>query len=240
MATDIKAECITATKMLSVLFAAVSLLLNRPPSLGLGAQQRDVGISGPPETSAKCPLSGEKQTSNAQGPPGRPLKRKLDVTAMRQVPFPITLQAAIRSRLGVSASPSGNGWVTDVSEASESEKTNSQRSLNQNVRGAKTPDMLPASDVVRALLRFRFDPQYRGKRRVPIRILAAMVGLSHETLYEIMRAKTASECTRAKLTWALKAIAEGRLRFRRSGQRWGAEGEAVSLFRPITRDPISP
>jgi hypothetical protein len=188
----------------------------------------------------KCPLSGEKQTSNAQGPPGRPLKRKLDVTAMQQVPFPIKLQAAIRTRLGASASPCGNGWVTDVSEASESEKTNSRSPRRRLPFPVFGPSPMAAADVVRALRRYRYDSAFRGAHRVPIRVLAGLVGVSHETLYETMRIGTASEGTRAKLTWALKAIAEGRLRFRRRGQHWELEGESASLFRPRTRDPISP
>jgi hypothetical protein len=40
---------------------------------------------------------------------------------------------------------------------------------------------------VRALRRFRYDPEFRGAKRVPIRVLAALLGLSHTTLYESMR-----------------------------------------------------
>src|SRR5262249_41379296 len=89
------------------------------------------------------------------------------------------------------------------------------------------PSIPPASDVARTLLRFRYDPAFRGERRVPIRALAAFIGVSHETLYRSMRVGTASECTRAKLTWALRDIAEGRLPFRRRGQRWEPEGHSL-------------
>jgi hypothetical protein len=152
--------------------------------------------------------------------------------------LPPRLEAIIRSRLGQPLSPNENAWVTDVSEASEFEKANSRSP--RRTKQCATPGPQPAADVVRALRRYRYDPEFRGARRVPIRTLATWVGLSHETLYQAMRAGTASECTRAKLTWALKAIAEERLRFCRRGQCWAAEGEAVSLFGPSKRDPISP
>jgi hypothetical protein len=152
------------------------------------------------------------------------------------VPLPWKLQAAIRSRLGLPASASGNAWVTDESEASEFRKTNSHSPRPKKIAAPFGPPLLSAADVVRALLRFRYDPAFRGERRVPIRTLAAWVGLSHETLYEAMRAGTASECTRAKLTWALRAMAEGRLRFRRRGQHWEPQGESVSIFQATARD----
>jgi hypothetical protein len=103
----------------------------------------------------------------------------------------------------------------------------SHRPRKINTSPGLAPSILPASDVVRALLRFRYDREFRGQRRVPIRTLATFVGLSHETLYQAMRVGTASECTRAKLTWALRDIAEGRLRFRRRGQRWEPEGHSL-------------
>jgi hypothetical protein len=102
----------------------------------------------------------------------------------------------------------------------------SHRPRKINTSPGLAPSILPASDVVRALLRFRYDREFRGQRRVPIRTLATFVGLSHETLYQAMRVGTASECTRAKLTWALRDITEGRLRFRRCCQRWEPEGHS--------------
>jgi hypothetical protein len=159
------------------------------------------------------------------------VKRKLNVTAMRQVPFPITLQAAIRSRLGLPSLPGGNGSPqTGESEASDVEKPYS-RSLRRN-KACTTirPKPLPSVDVVRALRRYRYDSTFRGQRRVPIRTLAAMVGLSYETLYQTIRSGRASERTRSKLSWAITAINDGRLRFSRRRQTWEPEGPAVSLF----------
>jgi len=149
------------------------------------------------------------------------------------VPLPWKLQAAIRLRLGLPALPRGSEVPqARESEASDFEKPYPRSPRRRETRTSLVPKLLPAADVVRTLLRFRYDPAFRGERRVPIRTLATFVGLSHETLYQAMRVGTASECTRAKLTWALKDIAEGRLRFRRRGQRWEPEGH--SLFSAST------
>jgi hypothetical protein len=137
------------------------------------------------------------------------------------VPLPEKLQATIRSRLGPLqiADGSPTGWQTEP-EPSESEKTPSRARCRKTGVSRMTQSPPPGADIVRALRRFRYDPAFRGERRVPIKTLAGLVGLSHETLYAAMRRGNASEQARAKLTWALKAIAEGRLWFRRRGQVW--------------------
>jgi hypothetical protein len=154
------------------------------------------------------------------------------------VPLPLRLQAAIRSRLGLPALPGGS-HVPQArgSEASDIEKTYPRSQRPRKPPATFGPSLLPATDVVRVLLRFRYDPAFRGERRVPIRTLATFVGLSHETLYQAMRAGTASECARAKLTWALADILDGRLRFRRRGQRWEPEGNP--LFQPSKSNRLS-
>jgi len=88
-----------------------------------------------------------------------------------------------------------------------------------------SPAMLPRADIARTLLRYRYDREFRGPRRVPIKTLAGYVGLSHETLFQAMRGKI-SDVTRAKLSWAIVAIAKGRLRFHRHGQVWQIETTA--------------
>ena len=88
--------------------------------------------------------------------------------------------------------------------------------------------MLPDAEIVRTLMRYRYDREFRGERRVPIKTLADCVGLSHETLYQAMQGSI-SERTRAKLSWAMVAIAAGQLRFRRRGQRWVRELDAGSF-----------
>lgn len=42
-------------------------------------------------------------------------------------------------------------------------------------------------EIVRALRRFRYDPEFRGAKRVPIRALADLAGVTHMTVYEAMR-----------------------------------------------------
>src|SRR5262249_61459361 len=82
--------------------------------------------------------------------------------------------------------------------------------------------MCSDAEINRALRRYRFDRQFRGPRRVPIKTLADFIGLSHETLFQAMRGSV-SDRTRAKLSWAIVAIDEGRLSFRRNGQQWKCE-----------------
>jgi hypothetical protein len=91
--------------------------------------------------------------------------------------------------------------------------------------------MLSDAEINRALRRYRFDRQFRGPDRVPIKTLADFVGLSHETLFQAMRGNI-SDVTRAKLSWAIVAIADGRLRFRRHRQVWQMEIGPGTLIKP--------
>jgi hypothetical protein len=108
--------------------------------------------------------------------------------------------------------PSGGKWTLR-------ERHDQQRALQP------TPSLLTDAEIVRALRRFRYDPEFRGPKRVPIRVLAATVGLSHTRIYWAMRPdlprrpRKISECTRVRLSWAIAAIAAGRLRFHRLGRR---------------------
>jgi hypothetical protein len=108
-----------------------------------------------------------------------------------------------------------------------------------------TPGLLTDAEIARALSAFRFSSEFRGQKRVPIRALAGLTGLSHMTLYEAMRPdlptrpRRISETTRIKLSFAINAINGGRLRFRRHGQTWDAEGAAVWTFEPRHRRRIT-
>jgi hypothetical protein len=82
--------------------------------------------------------------------------------------------------------------------------------------------MLPDAEIARTLMRYRYDRAFRGERRVPIQTLGDYIGLSHETVYQAMRGKI-SDVTRAKLSWAIVAIADGRLRFRSHRRVWQIE-----------------
>jgi hypothetical protein len=93
-----------------------------------------------------------------------------------------------------------------------------------------TSDLLTDDQIVRCLRRFRFDPEFRGTRRVPLRALAELAGLSHQTVYQAMRPdlrtrpRRISDLTRIKLSGAIREILAGRLRFRRRRQVWEIEG----------------
>ena len=137
--------------------------------------------------------------------------------------IPPRLGAIIRSRLGTSAPPPEDAPSTvDRRDPSEIRGgTYRPRRAHENHVDAPCV-MLSDGEIVRALRRFRYDPAFRGERRVPIKTLADCVGLSHETVYQAMRGKI-SDVTRAKLSWAIVAIADGRLRFRRHRQVWQME-----------------
>jgi hypothetical protein len=94
--------------------------------------------------------------------------------------------------------------------------------------------MLSRAEIKRTLLRYRYDREFRGPRRVPIKTLADYVGLSHETLFQAMRGSI-SDVTRAKLSWAIVAIADGRLRFRRHRQVWQVENRDAYNHRAFVK-----
>lgn len=164
--------------------------------------------------------------------------------------IPPRLEALIRSRLGVSAPAAGTSpWQIDRYDPSEirggtyrprrvrenlayppcvmlsDAEITSRARRRREIPVYPSPAMLPRADIARTLLRYRYDREFRGPRRVPIKTLAGYVGLSHETLFQAMRGKI-SDVTRAKLSWAIVAIAKGRLRFHRHGQVWQIETTA--------------
>jgi hypothetical protein len=97
------------------------------------------------------------------------------------------------------------------------------------------PGLLTDAEIVRALRRFRYDPEFRGPRRVPIRVLAEMAGVSPVIIYKTMqsdlptRPRKISVRTRAKLSPVIAAILDGRIRFQRQKWVWVTEG---SMLRP--------
>jgi hypothetical protein len=145
---------------------------------------------------------------------------------------PPPLQATVRSLLGLPPIPAALPPRGDRHEPSEGRRTPS-RPLAEKFRRPPAvpwppqPRPLPAAEITRALRRFRYDPEFRGVRRVPIRTLAGLVGLSYETIYQAMVHRVMSHRTRAKLTWAIEAISDGQLHFRRRGQAWEIEGRIL-------------
>jgi hypothetical protein len=149
------------------------------------------------------------------------------------------LEASVRRLMGrvtsqaPASSTSAALWVYE-GEPSEGGRTAPLR--DQRPR-QPTPGLLTDDEIVRALRRFRYDPEFRGPKRVPLRSLAELIGLSHMTVYEAMRPdrpgrrRNISEFTRARLSWAIAAISEGRLRFRRTKHIWTVEGDVVTFDR---------
>jgi hypothetical protein len=133
--------------------------------------------------------------------------------------IPPRLEALIRSRLGVSTPPSpstaGGCDLSDIRGATS-------RSRRRRENDPSSSCVMSDAEIKRALLRYRYDRIFRGDCRVPIKTLAGYIGLSHETLYQAMKGSI-SERTRVIVSWAIAAIAEGRLRFRRCGQAWQIE-----------------
>ena len=149
-----------------------------------------------------------------------------------------SLEATVRSLMGrPSSRASPSLWVTE-GELSEGGRPKSSGRHDRRQAVQPRPGRLSDEEIVRALRRFRYDSEFRGPKRVPIRTLAEIVGLSHTTIYQAMRPdlptrpRKISETTRVKLSFVIKAISEGRLRFQRRGQVWDAEGAAIWTFEP--------
>jgi hypothetical protein len=149
------------------------------------------------------------------------------------------LEATVRSLMGRPSSPpaSEDVWVYNRAPSEDGRSTSRVIRVRRQVL-QPTPGLLTDAEIVRALRRFRYDPEFRGPKRVPIRVLAEMAGLSHATIYDAMRPdlpsrpRRISEATRIKLSFAIKAVNEGRLRFRRRGQVWDVEGAEMRVFEP--------
>ena len=147
-----------------------------------------------------------------------------------------SLEATVRSLMGrPSSRASPSLWVTE-GELSEGGRPKSSGRHDRRQAVRPRPGLLSDEEIVRALRRFRYDPEFRGQKRVPIRVLADLVGVSRMTIYEVMRPdlrtrpkRMISERTRAKLSPAIAAILDGRLRFRRTKHVWEIEG---SMLRP--------
>jgi hypothetical protein len=103
--------------------------------------------------------------------------------------IPPRLEAVIRARIGVSSPPLEDAPTTaggrDPSVLRRA--TSHARKRHENFV-YPSPVMLPRAEIKRTLLRFRYDREFRGPRRVPIKTLADFVGLSHETLFQATRA----------------------------------------------------
>jgi hypothetical protein len=150
--------------------------------------------------------------------------------------IPPRLEAVIRARLGVSSPPPEDArWQADGRDPSEIRGARSHaRRRRKNDRRASC--VLSDAEIVRTLMRYRYDRAFRGERRVPIKTLADHVGLYHETHYQAVKGSI-SDRTQVVLSLAIIAIREGRLRFHRSGRHWSASGALLCFDRVVTDRP---
>jgi hypothetical protein len=77
-------------------------------------------------------------------------------------------------------------WVYDRAP-SEGGSATPRAVRNRRQALPPAPGLLSDAEIVRALRRFRYDPEFRGLKRVPIRILADLVGVSRMTIYGVRR-----------------------------------------------------
>jgi hypothetical protein len=155
------------------------------------------------------------------------------------------LQEAVFKVLGLPLPPHGNaspqaGWG-DQSGSREGQP----RALSAKSPGLPAHRLLSRNEVTNALRHFKYNQEYRGRRRVPIKVLGDFCGLSRDTLHTSLMTGEMSQRTQRLLSSAIIAITEGRLRFRRHGQVWQAEGEGVIKMlddrrwrRSVARSPV--
>jgi hypothetical protein len=134
------------------------------------------------------------------------------------------LQDAVRKVLGLPLPPRGDA----LSQVSGDDQSGSQKSRSRALSQKLQPDLatqrlLSADEIKRALRHFCHNPDFRGERRVPIKTLGDLCGLSRDTVHQAKRTGMMSQRTRLLLSWAIVAIMEGRLCFRRRGQVWDIE-----------------
>jgi hypothetical protein len=79
-------------------------------------------------------------------------------------------------------------------------------------------------DIRRELLKFRFDPAYRGRdQRVPIDAFARFVGVTRQTLYSLMarvQLFDLTAATRLKIGTGIAMVTMKGMRWRRRNGAW--------------------
>jgi hypothetical protein len=95
--------------------------------------------------------------------------------------------------------------------------------------------MLSVAEIMRALGRYRFE--LRGEYRVPLAVLASIVGISRPSLYRAAWGYM-STVTRAKLSYFIDLIESGRLRFPRLGREWQVDYRTPPNPLPLPQDRL--
>lgn len=80
---------------------------------------------------------------------------------------------------------------------------------------------LTRDEIIRELKRYRWDPEFRGEKRIPIKPLAEYMGFSRQMMYDIMsRHRRIGKGSIAKVEATILDIREGRLRFKYIKRQW--------------------
>lgn len=124
-------------------------------------------------------------------------------------PFSQRLQSAVRSTLGLPALAAEGPPQEDGDDLSKSLRIKYRPRSQENADDRSSVRLLPADEIVRELRRFRYDPEFRGARRVPISCLASLCGIDRRTIYTAMMGQEVSHAVKAKLSWAIVEIREG-------------------------------
>jgi hypothetical protein len=151
--------------------------------------------------------------------PSRPLLQELVFRAIG-LPLPPLKQAEKPTKTGF--------WCTEQLE--DNDQSRWRREQPSPFSGKfvdPSQRLLSRDEIQRMLRRFRYDDEFRGDKRVPIKALGDFVGLSRDTVHTSLRTGEMSQRTRTLLSWAILAIMEGKLRFRRHRQVWKAEGDGA-------------
>lgn len=98
--------------------------------------------------------------------------------------------------------------------------------LEIDVKTPRQERLLSVEEVVRQIRVWQYSPDGRGKgKRVPIRVLAHFLDLSHVTVYDVVRFMRASESVLERLSWAIRQINSGKLCFVREKNVWKIVGD---------------
>jgi hypothetical protein len=145
---------------------------------------------------------------------------------------PPRLQMTIQSKLGLPALSTAKRPPQEGRDyPAKSRRPNSRARFWENegersdgaLSALCVPRVPPVDEIVQELRRYRYDRPFKGAWRVPIAALVAPCDVDRKTIYTAMMGQAVSHAIRAKLSWTIFAIQEGRLRFLRRGQRWEFE-----------------
>jgi hypothetical protein len=105
-------------------------------------------------------------------------------------------------------------------------RTPGQINLRPEVAATPAARILSEDDTRRWLHRLYYELTYRkGRKRIPLKLVAEIAGLNRDTLYEALKGGKLSEVTRGKLSWVIRAIEEGRLTCIRRRNTWHVDAK---------------